>query len=313
MQFNREIFNYIPPFWGVSSLREASESLVGFRNYLDVSNPDAIFGLHENNFWVKIFFFLASEKNIKTYSLQEGIILAREESDMGKYSIGTDYTDTLFSWSSWDTSFYNDPDKILPVGPSHLDEWINTATNAMKFKPVEAGIRQRLGIPKKNKVVVFAPPRLDLYRGDFAKALNKIIEWTRDRGLTLILSFHPFQNGVEEFKKIPESYPHVIVRNDIQGLEYVLVGNVLITQTSTIAVESVLLRTPVIELDMDYVGLEQPLWKQGAADLLEGDNLDKITEVLEGQRANTKEFIIDRFPLADGRATKRIVEHILDG
>ena len=119
LKIDSRLFKHIPPFWIMSSVREAAECLVGFNNYLDVSKPDAVFGLHENNFWVKMLFYLAHQKEIRTYSLQEGIILEREERDLKKYSLGTDYTDFLFSWSEYDKQFYSDESKIYPVGPSH--------------------------------------------------------------------------------------------------------------------------------------------------------------------------------------------------
>ena len=210
-----------------------------------------------------------------------------------------------------DKRFYSEPDKIVPVGPSHLDEMIDVSHNAMKYGPVALAIKNKLGIDAGSKIVVFAPPRLDLYKGDFQKALDMLIDWTRDRGITLLLSFHPFQGGIDQLKKVSNVYPHVVVRHDINGLEYVLIADVLITQTSTIAIESLLLNTPVIETDVDYFGLEQPLWKHGAADLLEGDDLSKISQVLQGNKVDPKEFIRDRFPLADGKSAKRIVEEIL--
>ncbi len=311
-EFPYEMFKHVPPFWAMSSIREVAECLVGFEEYLNVNEPDAVFGLHENNFWVKILFYLARQQGIKTYSLQEGIILEREEHDLKKYSIGTKYTDTLFSWSGYDRRFYSEPDKIIPVGPAHLDEWIKIARHAKKYRDTILSIKSKLGIDPHSTVVVFAPPRLDLYRGNFTRVLDLLIDWTRDRGIVLLLSLHPFQGGVEELKNIPNIYPHMLVRHDISGLEYVVIADALITQTSTIAIEALLLGTPVIEIDVDYIGLEQPLWKHDAADLIEGDNLDKISQVVHGDCANPRKFIEDRFPLADGESAKRIVEEILN-
>jgi CDP-glycerol glycerophosphotransferase (TagB/SpsB family) len=296
----------------MSSIREAAECLVGFEGYLDASKPDAVFGLHENNFWVKILFYLAQQKGIKTYSLQEGIILEREESDLGKYTTGTDYTDILFSWSEYDKKFYSEPDKIVPTGPAHLDVWLETARHAVNCRSTILSIKRKLGIDPNSTLVVFAPPRLDLYKGDFTKTLDLLIDWTRDRGIALLLSLHPFQGEIEQLEKISEVYPHVLVRHDIDGLEYVFIADVLITQTSTLAIEAVLLDIPVIEIDIDYVGLEQPLWKHNAADLLEGENLDKISQVLQGNKVNPRKFVRDRFPLADGESAKRIMEYVME-
>jgi hypothetical protein len=146
LKIDLRLFKYVSPFWAMSSIQEAAECLVGFNNYLDVSKPDAVFGLHENNFWVKMLFYLARQKDIRTYSLQEGIILEREERDLKKYSIGTDYTDFLFSWSEYDKQFYSDESKIYAVGPSHLDEFISIKSDPDRLREFLSVVRSRLGI-----------------------------------------------------------------------------------------------------------------------------------------------------------------------
>lgn len=310
--FDKAIFASVPPFWVLSSLRESAECLVGFDNYLKQSKPDAVFGLHENNFWVKMFFYTAKQHGIRTFSLQEGIILEREEHDLEKYSLGTNYTDILFSWSEHDKQFYSDKDKIIPVGPSHLDNLIVAVNNKRDRDNLRGSLRAKYGIKDNATVVAFMPPRLDLYRGDFNNTLHKLVDWTRDRGMVLLLSLHPFQGGADQLYNTTSIYPHVVVRHDIQGTDYIILSDVVITQTSTIGLEAVLLNTPLIEIDVDYVGLEQPLWKQGAATLLEGDNFNIIRNVLSGNTVDTSSFINDRFILADGQSTRRIAEVVLN-
>ena len=71
-------FDFLPfnsPFWLVSSIRDATYDLHSFDAYLAMQKPDIVFGLHENNFWVKMLFYVAQKHGIKTCSLMEGIIL----------------------------------------------------------------------------------------------------------------------------------------------------------------------------------------------------------------------------------------------
>lgn len=306
--YRTAVYRMVPPFWAHHSTTEALRNLYGFSKYLNIQKPDAVFALHENNFFVKTLFYAARQAGIKTYSLQEGMILEREEADLGKYSTGTDYTDTLFSWSAHDKQFYSDPDKIVPVGPSHLDRWIQdikkpSGNFLIGFR---AQFRMDLGYARDSKVIVFAPPRLDLYRGDPFRAMLALAEWTRDRGVGLVIKLHPFQGGIEAVNEQMKSFVHVRVRNDNDGVPPLAAADVLVTQTSTIALEALILGIPVVELDMDYIGLEQPLSKFGAATQIDGSNLDRLFDT-----KSTTGFVNERFPLADGGSTKRIVDYVL--
>jgi hypothetical protein len=108
-----------------------------------------------------------------------------------------------------------------------------------------------------------------------------------------------------EIEKMLSVYPHVVMRHDTNGLDYIMISDSWITQTSTTALEALILGVPVIELDMDYIGLEQPLWKLDAASLIEGDDLSSI----QVKTGNAK-FVRERFPLADGKSTQRIVDFV---
>lgn len=307
IDINDILYTQIPPFWIISSLQEASRTLVGFDRFLELVTPSAIFGLHENNFWTKQLFYLAQKRGIKTYSLQEGIVLEREENDLSKYSHGTKYTNRLFSWSEYDKRFYAKDAPIYPVGPPHLDKWINSKDELPAFKANM--IRQHFG--NANRTICFAPPRLDLYKGNFEKAFYALADWTRDRNINLFLKLHPFQSGFEIMQKIIKQYQHVALSKDADGIPFIAVSDLVITQTSTVALEAIALNIPVIELDMDYIGLEQPLWKHDAATLIEGNDLSRIKEILD-KPPEASNFRSKRLSLADGSSVSRIVKSISD-
>jgi CDP-glycerol glycerophosphotransferase (TagB/SpsB family) len=295
----------------MSSYREAVTCLVGFEGYLKDRKPDAVFALHENNFWVRILFYLAQKNSITTYSLQEGIILEREEEILKKYSTGTQYTDVLFSWSKYDKNFYADTSKIVPVGPSHMDGIVVALKQETSRNGLKNELRKQAGMSHKGSVVVFAPPRLDLYAGDFFRAVDSLAKWTMNRNIGLVVKLHPFQGGIEQIKSVLARYAHVLVANDADSLQFIALADVLITQTSTISVEAAILGIPVIELDMDYVGLEQTIHQHGGATLLEGDNLDEILDVMKAEKKT--DFVDEFFSLADGQSTKRIVDYVMAG
>jgi hypothetical protein len=312
---NKGLVGAIPPFWIASSIREAAEDLLGFDAYLNISEADAVFALHEQNFFAKILFYAAQRRGIPTFSLQEGIILAREEEAMGRYSTATEYTTRLFSWSEYDRAFYSDPSKIVPVGPPHLDEWVTLRSNVQEYFKYKFEFKKQLAIGEQEPVIAFMPPRLDLYKGDFVGDLNNLADWTRDKGIAVVLRLHPFQNAsVTQYLKdnVLNKFVHVRLYDDPDGIPCIAGVDAVITQTSTVELEAVALGVPVIEIDNGCIGLEQPLWKHGAATLIENDNFDKIINVLRGEFDidALNKFKNNRLSLADGRATERIINYV---
>ena len=308
-----DMLKYFPPFWLMASYREAVECIAGFNGYFDDRKPDAVFALHENNFWARILFYNAQKKGIATYSLQEGIILEREEEALQKYSTGTQYTDVLFSWSKHDKDFYSDTARIVPTGPSHMDRWVTLSKDQTQRDGFKTGFRGQAGV-SSSKLLVFAPPRLDLYAGDFGKAANALAKWTMNRNIGMVVKLHPFQNGVEQVKELMNRFSHVQVAADSDSLQFVMAADVLVTQTSTIAVEAAILGVPVVELDIDYIGLDQTIHQHGGATLIEGNNLDVIAGVMNDvANMSQKDFVSEYFSLADGQSTKRIVDYVMAG
>jgi hypothetical protein len=293
------------PYWLTSSIREAVYCLHGFSHYLDENKPEIVIALHENNFWVKILFYLARQRGIKTVSLMEGIILEREEEDLGKYSMGTDYTDVLFSWSEYDKKFYADSSTIVPVGPPHLDEWI-FATIKDEFGIARQNICAQYGINSGKKIVLFAPPRLDLYKGDIGRAIQALSNYCASSGFEIVLKLHPFQGGADQIKN---SFPGLKVFSDDDASPFLFISDIVVTQTSTVSLEALCLGKPVIELDMDYIGLDQPLSSWGAAQLVQGNDLSPIGSLLTDPR-DVSEFMGERLPLADGKSADRIVSYL---
>lgn len=306
----------ISPFWMASSLREAAENFVGFKEYLSTSAPDFIFALHEQNFFAKILFYIAHNLGIPTYSLQEGIILEREEEDLGRYSSATSYTTKLFSWSERDRQFYADSDKIVPVGPTHLDEAIKLKYNITNYINYKAAYKTSMGFSPSTPMIALVPPRLDLYAGDFLSDAKDIASWTRNKAINVVIRLHPFQG--DEAQNILNSvllskFAHIKIDVSSDGIPCIFASDAVITQTSTVGLEAAALGTPLMEIDFAYQGIEQPLHRLGGATLLERGKLDTIDKVIRGvfdiDAANN--FKQEYLPLADGNSVSRILNEVL--
>lgn len=310
------IHKTVSPFWVAASIREALENIIGFRKYFEEVNPDFVLGLHEQNFFIKTMFYVASTMGIATYTLQEGILLSREEDDLKKFSRGSAYTTTVFSWSDYDSKSFSGQGDVIAVGPTHLDEWIRRRHDIDKYLKYKVEYRSGMGLRLSRPTIAFIPPRLDLYVGDFIDDMRKLANWTNGKNINVVLRLHPFEHQATKkivFDSIVSKYQHIVMDEDLDSLSCISGSDAVITQTSTASMEAVALGVPVIEIDTGYNGLEQPLHLLGAATLLSGDNWGVIESVLNGtfDIDGINKFLQERLSLADGNATNRMIAKII--
>lgn len=302
----------VSPFWLAHSVREAVRSMGAFKAFLIEHNPDAVFVLHGQNFWTKQLVYLASESGIPTYSLQEGIILSREERDLKKYTYASEYMTNVFTWSEHDRQFYGNADVVVPVGVPHLDYWTKFRDTPRDRMILRHKMLSSLGMKSAKPTVMFAPPRLDLYKGDPIDDLREVCKWAVRNGVNVVIKPHPFEGDLSDLIRISKIFPNGKLYTNIDPLAALLSVDAVVSQTSTISLESIAMGTPVIEMDRNHIGLDEPLNKIGAATLIDSDDMSPIGRVLAGdfdiEGANN--FIVNRLSLVDGHASERIVDKI---
>ena len=310
--FKTDIIKSVAPFWIAYSCREALENLSGFRNYLAKNKPDAVFVLHTQNFWTKMLAYQAGNMKIPVYSLQEGIILENEERDMGKYRWATEYATNVFTWAEHDRQFYGEPDKVVPVGPTHLDKWINLVADDTKLYELNQRVLGSLGLNPSIRTLTVAFPRLDLFKGNPDELLGEVGSWCLRNGIQVVVTLHPFQGGVPIMDTIVNRYPQMVMYRGTEVMELVVCSDGVVAQTGTLPLEAVALGVPVAEANLGKEDLDQPLYKEGGAILL--DEIDKLEDLLEDKNAeDAKKFRAKRLPLADGKSLERLTEHIVNG
>lgn len=308
--FSTSLVRSIPPFWLAYSIREALENISGFKGYIEESKPDGIFLLHAQNFWAKILAYQAFTIGLPVYTIQEGIILEREEQDMGKYTWASDYITNIFSWSEYDRQFYGDPDIVVPVGPTHLDKWIALRKDKRKLVLLKHKLFSSLGLAPMVPTLSFSFPRLDLYKGNPVESLRRVGAWTVRSGYNVAVSLHPFQGDVPEINQIVRIYPNMKLWAGDNAMELVSCVDAVLAQTGTLPLEAIALGVHVGEVNFAKMPLDQPLYKQGGAMIIEDeDDLDKL---IRGKVDNDaiQKFKEERLPLTDGQSLQRLTEFV---
>lgn len=315
---NSELNKQISPFWISHSIREAAISLEAFRCYLDREAPNAVMILHLANFWGSILAYAAREREIPVFAYQEGLLRHSDQDTMNKQSFASDGVDIMFTWSTLDKDTYlraGAPEGVVcPVGPFHLDDWIAVARTPQKRQEFTRQFRINYNLMRRG-VVSFMPPMTSRYEGDIEKAVDFLGNHCGNNGLNLVIKFHPFDyNVAEQVGRSTKDIGHVLVYREFDPAPLMVSSDIVIGQHSTTGIESMFLGTLYVQMDLDLIGIEQPV----------GEGLPSITKKMDFDNLINNEFDIGPFnewlarngTLADGRATERalnIMEGMVDG
>ncbi len=310
--FNEDTTKSIPPFWLAYSTREMIRVSYSVASFLDHMNPDAVFVLHSQNFWTKQLVYAANKRDIKTYSLQEGLILASEDNAMGKYKTMGEYMTNIFLWSDDNIDIFGKyKDIVIPTGAPHLDQWVSYRDTDRDRIKLRYKLLSSMQLVPQKQTVFITFPLLHSYLGDPIESLRTICNWTLRNNINTVVSFHPFEGNKGEVVKYLSRFPTTkIYEGDV--IPMLLSSDVLICQTSTTAIEALIMGVHVIEYDPAYVGIKQSLYDRGAAQLMTGTDLTPLRLALENKPLldykKFSQFVAKLIKYSDGQASKRIME-----
>ena len=317
---NEELNQYISPFWISHSVREAAETLILGREMFKHEEPDAFIGLHGANYWTKTLYYLAQEMGIKTYAFQEGLLRDRDQETMGKQKIAADYVDTLFTWSELDAQKYVksgvESGVVKAIGPTHLDQYAEMRNDREQLVQLKVNVIQSFGlnISMQKPLITFAPPQLHQYKGNFEEDIKTLAAYVNSLGAELIIRLHPFNySSVDSVKKIVKHYDVEFYTN-ADAIPLIAVSDLIVSQHSTMAVESFMLGKLFAEIDLSNAGILQSFADRGLAIGIGKGELNKIEEALNGNPDvdldTLNEWLRVNANLVDGRATERAVNII---
>ena len=189
--------------------------------------------------------------------------------------------------------------EVLETGWTRQD-WI--ARHRDDFREEKAQLLREHGC---ERIVLYAPtfsPRL----ASLPKIKRALIELVEQKKVLLLIKLHPLtcQEWVDEYKELARQYQHIIFEEDFAVTKYMLMADVMISDTSSTIYEMLLLDKPVITLDTVS---KDPYWKDinDAAQLLEA-----YDAVLSDERlTQRRQWIIQNYdPYNDGKCAQRMLE-----
>jgi len=315
--------NYISPFWLAFTAREMAEVIVSFRNVLVSQKPDCVLILHEANYWGKALAYLCHEAGVPCISFQEGHLRHRDQFTQGKFALSCEYSTRVLMWSESARQAYINSgihaEKLEVVGIPHLDKWLSLLleTPQDEFATMRHAIRANLGLRIALPLVTFALPQLGRYDGSPMKAIGMLSDWSADNPVQLAIRFHPFE-AEETVRRVRDAlidHPRARVIEDGETVPLVLASDSVISQHTTIAVEALALGVPLVEIDVDHVGVLESLAEQGVAvPVMSKADFSKILDVVSGklsvERANLHDWLESNIGPRDGHSTERSVQSI---
>lgn len=189
--------------------------------------------------------------------------------------------------------------EVLETGWTRQD-WI--ARHRDDFREEKAQLLREHGC---ERIVLYAPtfsPRLT----SLPKIKRALIELVEQKKVLLLIKLHPLtcQEWVDEYKELARQYQHIIFEEDFAVTKFMLMADVMISDTSSTIYEMLLLDKPVITLDTVS---KDPYWKDinDAAQLLEAYDVVLSDERLTQRR----QWIIQNYdPYNDGKCAQRMLE-----
>lgn len=217
-------------------------------------------------------------------------------------------------------------DAYFTQGPFFTKGFLRLANKYKDFEVLETGWTRQDWIKKhlhdfddnknnllekynKEKIVLYAPtfsPKitsLPYIKEGLTELINK-------KNILLLIKFHPLtkQIWIDEYKDFAKEHPNVIWIDDYSITKYMLMSDVMISDTSSTIYEFLLLNKPVITFnaiskDIYWKNITEPQQLCSAYDeVLNNDNMKKL-----------RQWVINNYdPYFDGKVAYRMIEGAKD-
>ena len=212
-------------------------------------------------------------------------------------------------------------DMYMTQGPYFTQEFLKLQETYKDFEVVETGwtrqdwiARHRHDFEEERKALLWnnGCDKMVLYAPTFSPKLSSLpkikydlIRLLTKKDILLLRQLHPLTQKawVNEYKQLAENYSNVIFEDDFAVTKYMLMADVMISDTSSTIYEMLLLDKPVITLDTVS---QDPYWKNinDASQLISA-----YDEVFNNKELTEKrQWIISNYdPYTDGRCAERML------
>ena len=300
------------------------------KRILEMEKPDVVIMHDEYGALQLSLINAAREKGIPTVSIQHGLVSEEQISYVHEQEhISGERKELLFPipdkmcvWSERAKQNLTEIAKFpLSVPIITGDPKTDLLPEAIKFFDYEK-IMGKLGIPKGKKIIMFATENLPSIdeRSIIVKNVFDAIKALPD--CHMIVKMHPNETDVLFYERAANEakFQNYSIIRDFSLYELLYISNLVILSYSTVAVEAMRMKKPVISLDLmhlhsnvSFIKNRKAIVISNSSDLLSAiemclANTDKVKEIVE----KGKIFAEQELGVMDGKAAERIVKLILD-
>jgi hypothetical protein len=217
-------------------------------------------------------------------------------------------------------------DIYMTQGPYFTQEFLKLQQQYGDFEVLETGwtrqdwtARHRHDFDKERdamlrqhgceRIVLYAPtfsPRVT----SLPKIKHALLSLVEQKNILLLIKLHPLtqQAWVDEYRQLADSHGHIIFEDDFAVTKYMLMADMMVSDTSSTIYEMLLLDKPVITLDTVS---KDPYWK----DINDASQLLTAYDEVFGsqQLKQRRQWIISNYdPYTDGRCAERMLNGVRD-
>jgi len=284
--------------------------------FIEVEKPDLFLAHHEATRWGKVIGHLAYKNQIPYITFQEGDYYG----DQGAFLIHTEYSTADLLWGNatinWLKRYQCSPDKMFPIGNTHIDDAIKTYGSPS----IMEGIKKEIGIPLDKKVILFL---VDIKYGGITEkeVWQRFLSGldTLDKEAVCLFKWHPnvYLSAYEKIQEIfKELYPSAILLHMYDPYRLIAISDYCVTLGKTsLAVESLAFGKPLFALPAsdtleDYYvdkGIAQTAFPAG-----NWTNLFKTIKngIPEETQVKVDRYLTEYFYKLDGKSVERAIDVI---
>ncbi|MDR0833971.1 MAG: CDP-glycerol glycerophosphotransferase family protein [Candidatus Symbiothrix sp.] len=216
-------------------------------------------------------------------------------------------------------------DMYLTQGPYFTSHFQQSALKYKDFEVVETGWtrqdwiyenlhtfdeeKQRLLKTHQKQQVVLYAPTFSASMTSLPAIKDALKQLVAEKNIVLLLKFHPLtkQDWVDEYRQLAAENEHIVWIDDHQITKYILMSDLMISDTSSALYEALLLDKPVIT----YKNVAD---KQYWLDIQDVNDLSKAFEDVQTETfKQQRQWIIDNYdPHLDGKVAERMLQAVED-
>ena len=217
-------------------------------------------------------------------------------------------------------------DMYMTQGPYFTDEFLKLQKRYGDFEVLETGWtrqdwtarhrhdfedeRQRLVAEHGCSLIVLYAPTFSPSLSSLPKIKQALVRLVEEKNVLLLIKLHPLTctEWTDEYRQLATENKNILFEDDFSVTKYMLMADMMISDTSSTIYEMLLLDKPVITLDTVS---QNPYWKNINDVSQLCDAYDEVFE--SNELKELRQWIIANYdPYTDGQCSRRMLDGVAD-